>query len=80
MLTLTHPRLPAPATEPWIALVFSAKAAARGGVVRRSAAWVEREVGRDRFVAEVRRRGYHLVETGGQLIVICNSGGLKVIC
>jgi hypothetical protein len=76
MLTLTHDPRPAP----WMDLVFSAKAVARGGIVRRSAAWVEREVGRDRFVAEVKRRGYHLVETGGQLIVICNSGGLRVIC
>lgn len=75
MLSLTHTKPP----EPWIAMVFSAQSVARGGVVRRSAAWVEREVGRDRFVAEVKKRGYHLVETGGQLIVICNAGGLKVI-
>lgn len=75
MLTLTDVR-----PYPWIEIVFAAQAVARGGIVRRSAAWVEREIGRDKFIAEVKRRGFHLVETGGQLIVICNSGGLKVIC
>ena len=66
--------------EPWIAQVFAAKAASRGGVIRRSVAWVEREVGRDRFVDEIRRRGFHLLETGGQFVVICNGGGVRVIC
>lgn len=64
----------------WLATIFSAKAVGRGAVVRRSAQWVEREVGRERLIAEVRRRGFHLVESGGQLIVICNATGLRVIC
>ncbi|ARC88408.1 N-(5'-phosphoribosyl)anthranilate isomerase [Rhodovulum sp. MB263] len=66
--------------DSWIALVFSAQAVAKGGVVRRSRHWVEREIGMERFVAEVRRRGFHMVECGGQLIVICNPHGLRVIC
>ncbi|WP_346763697.1 hypothetical protein [Rhodobacter sp. SY28-1] len=52
--------------------MFAAKAVERGSGVRRSVRDVEREVGRDFFVAEVRRRGFHLVECGGQFIVICN--------
>ncbi|NNF72067.1 MAG: N-(5'-phosphoribosyl)anthranilate isomerase [Rhodobacteraceae bacterium] len=66
--------------ERWIEQIFSAKAAQRGGVVRRSIGWVEREVGRSRFEAEVRKRGFHMIECGGQLVVICNGGGLRVIC
>ncbi len=66
--------------ERWIRTIFSAKAAQRGGVVRRSAAWIEREVGRARFEHEVRARGFHLIECGGQLVVICNGGGIRVIC
>ena len=61
----THP-------EDWIAQVFSAKAVDRGGVIRRATGWVDHEIGRDRFVDEVRRRGFHLFEGGGQFIVICN--------
>ena len=66
--------------QPWLDEIFSAKAATRGGVVRRSVRDVEREVGRARFISEVRRRGFHLVECGGQFIVICNQGQVQIIC
>lgn len=64
----------------WIAEVFGAKSVARGGVIRRDLGWIDREIGRERFIAEVRARGFHLIETGGQWIVICNTGFLRVIC
>ncbi len=63
--------------EEWIALVFSAKAVEKGGVVRRSVAWVENEIGRARFVAEVQARGFHLLEAGGQFIVICSHAPIR---
>ncbi len=66
--------------ESWIDLIFSAQAVQRGGVVRRSADWVAREVGRERFELEVRRRGFHLIECGAQYVMICNSGPLRLIC
>ena len=65
--------------ETWLRLIFSAQAARTGGVIRRSAAWVDREVGRPRFEAEVRSRGFHLIEAGGQLVVICSSGPFRVV-
>ncbi len=74
---------PAPAflrNPSWIDEVFSSKAAARGGVVRRAVLDVEREVGRASFVREVRRRGFHLVECGGQFVVFCNAGQIKILC
>jgi hypothetical protein len=40
--------------EGWIAEVFSAKSVARGGVIRRDLRWIDRGIGRDRFIAEVR--------------------------
>ena len=69
-----------PNAERWIKQIFSAKAAHSGGVVRRNARWVEREIGRDLFEAEVRNRDFHMIESGGQLIVICNHGGIRVVC
>lgn len=57
--------------DAWIRLIFSAQAA-KGGVVRRSIAWVDREVGRDRFLAAVRERGFHLLASSNQFIVVCN--------
>ncbi|MCU0903306.1 MAG: N-(5'-phosphoribosyl)anthranilate isomerase [Tabrizicola sp.] len=64
--------------ETWIRLIFSAQAA-KGGVVRRSIAWVDREVGRDRFVEEVRRRGFHLLQTSNQFIVVCNRDAVTLV-
>ena len=63
----------------WLDQLFDAKAAKRGGIVRRSIASVEREVGRDLFLREVRRRRFHLVETGGQFVVFCHEGRLRVL-
>jgi hypothetical protein len=66
--------------ESWLRLVFAADAARKGGVVRRSTAWVEREIGRERFEAEVRARGFHLVECGGQFVVICSNAPFRILC
>jgi hypothetical protein len=78
---MQHVRLlsPSPAL-PWLEDVFSAKSASRGGIVRRAVRDVEREVGRAVFLNEVRRRGFHLLECGGQFIVVCNSGLMQVLC
>jgi hypothetical protein len=64
--------------EAWVDLVFSAKAA-QGGVVRRAIGWVATEVGHDRFAEEVRRRGFHLLLTQTQYIVICNAGPVRML-
>ena len=65
--------------ESWIAQIFSAKAVGRGGVIRRSVVTVEREIGRDRFLKEIDRRGFHVIECGGQFVVICNSGRIRLL-
>ena len=64
--------------DAWIDLVFSAKAA-QGGVVRRAIGRVATEVGHDRFIAEVHRRGFHLLMTENQYIVVCNTGPVRMI-
>ncbi|MCR9112149.1 MAG: N-(5'-phosphoribosyl)anthranilate isomerase [Rhodobacteraceae bacterium] len=65
--------------EPWIAQIFSTQAARKGAVVRRSRAWVDREVGRDAFEAEIRRRGFHLIETGDQFVIVCHNGPIRLL-
>jgi hypothetical protein len=54
----------------WIDQIFAAKAVARGGVIRRNISWVD---------AEVRKRGYHLVQTGQQFVVICHTGPIHIL-
>jgi hypothetical protein len=73
--------LPVPITpDRWIVQLFSAKSVAEGGIIRRKVADVERLVGRQRFLYEVRRRGYHAVENSGQFIVFCNQDPSNVLC
>ena len=76
-MQMLRSNIPNPA---WCALVFTAKSAERGGVIRRAVRDVDREIGRDNFLREVRRRGFHLFECGGQYIVICNAGHLQIHC
>ncbi|WP_439139441.1 N-(5'-phosphoribosyl)anthranilate isomerase [Roseicyclus sp.] len=66
-------------SAPWVEQVFSAKAVRYGGVVRRSLHWVEAEVGRTNFEDEVRRRGWHLVECNGQLVVFCTKRPITIL-
>lgn len=70
-----------PRTDPdiWIDQIFATKSARRGAVVRRSVRWVDHEIGRDRFVNEVRRRGFRLIRTADQFIVICHGGPVDII-
>jgi hypothetical protein len=77
-MTGPRPAIPLP-SAPWIDQVFSARAVRHGGVVRRSLRWVEAEVGRSVFEAEVRRRGRHLAECNGQLVVFCTPRPLKIL-
>ena len=63
--------------EDWIDQIFAAKAVVNGGVIRRAVRWVENEIGIERFKDEVRMRGFHLLEGGGQFIVICNPAPIR---
>jgi len=65
--------------EKWLFQLFSSKAACDGGVIRRQARDVERLVGRQRFEAELARRGFHAVENAGQIVIFCNQQPVRVI-
>lgn len=64
----------------WMQRLFDAKAARQGGVVRRSTRDVELVVGRAAFEAEIRRRGYHAIQNGDQIVVFCNNEPIRVLC
>jgi hypothetical protein len=42
-------------------------------VVRRKVSDVERLVGRDAFLAAMKKRGYRVVENAGHFVIFCNS-------
>lgn len=61
----------------WIRDVFSARAVTDGTVVRRNIRDIERYAGMDRFLAEVRERGFQALENRGQVVVFCNRAPLR---
>ena len=72
--------LPAALTpDRWIVQLFSARAVAEGGIVRRSVADVERLIGRQRFLREVQRRGFRAVENSGQIVIFCNRDDVRIL-
>ncbi|MEL6620137.1 MAG: N-(5'-phosphoribosyl)anthranilate isomerase [Pseudomonadota bacterium] len=75
MTATAPPRTP----EDWLRHLFSAKAAKDGGVVRRSVRDMERWVGRERFLREMERRGFTVVENASQVIVFCNAEPVRVV-
>ncbi len=58
--------------EIWLRHLFSSQAAQDGGVVRRKIRDIDRFVGREVFLAEMRRRGFAVVENAGQYVIFCN--------
>lgn len=65
--------------EQWLHTVFSVQAVNKGGVIRRSVYDIERIVGRQAFVAELKRRGFRAVENGGQFVIFCNQEDIKIV-
>lgn len=63
----------------WMIDLFSARTAAKGGVLRRSIRDIERYVGRAEFDDELRRRGFHAVENAGQLVIFCNQEPIRIV-
>ena len=59
--------------------MFKAAAARNGGVVRRSRASVKKHASFRQLKAAVTKRGFHLLRSGGQYIVICNKGDCKLL-
>ena len=58
--------------------IFRADAAKKGGVVRRSKSDVETIASYAELENEVRRRNFHLLEAGGQYVIVCTTAKLTV--
>lgn len=61
----------------WLNDLFACKAVQQGGVIRRKARDIERFAGMERFMFEIRRRGYQVAENGGQIVIFCNRGPIR---
>ena len=79
MSRISIPSTGPPLADEHLAILFSAKAVGRGGVVRRQRDWVDDNIGRERLIADVRRRGFGLIEVGAQYVVICAEKPMRVL-
>ncbi|ROU04011.1 N-(5'-phosphoribosyl)anthranilate isomerase [Histidinibacterium lentulum] len=64
----------------WMRQMSTTKSARSGDIVRRKIDWVDREIGRDRLLDEVRSRGFHMREAGGQFLVVRAPGPIRMVC
>jgi hypothetical protein len=64
----------------YIRAIFRADSAKTGGIVRRRVEDVHEKASLSALQEEVKARGFHLLESGEQYIVICNAGEFKVHC
>ena len=67
------------APETWLHDVLSSQAVAKGHVIRRKRRDIERYVGMERFLSEVRMRGFRALENRDHVIVICNQAPVRVL-
>ena len=68
-----------PSKPSWTKQFFGAQSVRNGGVVRRSVSDVKKIMGVSALKAEVRSRGFHLIRTGNQYVVLCHKGDLRVL-
>ena len=64
----------------WIDQMLQAEIVKREGIVRRNIGDVSKYASHQELLAEVRNRGYHLIQTGDQYVVICNPGAIQLWC
>ncbi len=63
----------------WLHNIFATKQVQQGGVIRRKARDVERFCGMQAFVSEIHRRGFQVVQNGGQFIIFCNNEPIRIL-
>ena len=70
--------IPPQSPDHWLSAAFTSNTATSGGVIKRRISDIDRIVGRDRFLGEVRARGFQAVENGDNLIVFCNAQPVRL--
>lgn len=63
----------------WIDQMFSAQQAHAGGVVRRSIHDINKYASLEEVLERVDDQGWHVVQIGDQIIVLCNTGDIRIL-
>lgn len=65
--------------QAWIDQMFQAQAVKNGDVIRRKITSVDHFASAALLEKEVKKRGFHMVISGDQYIVLCNTGQFKLV-
>lgn len=69
-----------PSGSAWIASIFTSQQARSYGVARRARADVKKHASFSALRMEVKRRGFHMIRSGDQYIILCHRGDVRIIC
>lgn len=64
----------------YINQIFEADAAKNGGIVRRKIANVEKYSSFKYLVKAVEEKGFHLIKTCDQYVILCSIGKFEICC
>jgi hypothetical protein len=64
----------------WTQQWFDANQAQTGGVIRRNRKDVDKYASLSEVVREARARGWHVLETGEQVVLLCHEGDMRIYC
>lgn len=67
-------------SQAWLTQVFAAGQASQDGVVRRSIESVLQYSSEEDLVGDARSRGFHVLKTSNQYVILCNEGDIQVLC
>lgn len=67
-----------PKGRSWLEQIFDAKQIAKNGLVRRSVDDVHENASFEILQEMTIENGFHLIETGGQYVILCNTGSLII--
>jgi hypothetical protein len=71
----------AEAREKWLKRMFSAKAVQNGGIIHCDIDRLKEWSSPAALKAEVKKRGYHLLQVGDRYVVVCHHPAkIKIIC
>ena len=59
--------------------MFESKTAKSGGVIRRKISNIQKYSSTQLLISYVRKRGFHIIQTGDQYVIFCNPGDIKII-
>lgn len=76
-MTVTELRYPR--GQEWLDQIFQSRAVETGGVIKRQVVDVDREIGRDALIAEVRRRGFRMIRTRAHFVIVCDPGPIDLV-